>query len=149
MSVRFRNVDVTSEDPDHWPFEAVLASIERGSVSDWRRLAAAIRANPWGSCARAVETVVSWNENYGVDRLLEGVVEHARSEADAESRREYGRRIRSVRISLGMTMREFAPLIGTSAARLSSYESGKVAPTANILGRVDRLTRGNGPPSDS
>lgn len=149
MTVRFRNVDVTSEDPDHWPFEAVLASIERGSVSDWRRLTAAIRAKPWGACARAVETVVSWNENYGVDRLLEGIVERARSEADAASRREYGRRIRDVRTSLGMTMREFAPLIGTSAARLSSYESGKVAPTANILGRVDRLTRGDDSTPDS
>lgn len=141
MTARFRNVDVTSPDPEEWPFEAVLAAIERGTLSDWRLLAATIRANPWGPCARAVETITGWKENYGVDRLLEGIIKRARDDADAESRREYGARIREVRTTLGMTMRQFAPLIGTSAARLASYESGKVAPTANILGRVDRLQR--------
>jgi DNA-binding XRE family transcriptional regulator len=127
--------------PDHWPFEAILSSIERGTLSVWRRLAAAIRSNPWGPCARAVEEIVSWDENYGVDRLFEQIIEHARQDADAESRREYGRHIRELRTALGMTMREFAPLIGTSAARLASYESGNVAPTVNLMGRVDRLAR--------
>lgn len=142
MIVRFRNVDVEPDaGPDAWPFEAILEVVERGVLSDWRRLAATIRANPWGPCARAVEKIVSWHENYGVDRLFEAIIARARDDADAASRRDYGQRIRAVRTSLGMTMREFAPLIGTSPARLASYESGKVAPTANLLGRVDRIAR--------
>lgn len=142
MSVRFRNVDVDpAADPDSWPFEAILAVIERGVLSDWRHLASTIRANPWGPSARAVEEIVSWNESYGTDRLFEAIIERARDEADAASRRDYGQRIRAVRTTLGLTMREFAPLIGTSPARLASYESGKVAPTANLLGRVDRIAR--------
>jgi DNA-binding XRE family transcriptional regulator len=141
----FRNVDVDeAASPDEWPFEAVVACIERGVLSDWRRLAATIRSNPWGPCARAIEEIVSWDENYGVDRLFGRIIEHARDEADAESRREYGKGIRDVRMALGMTMREFAPLIGTSAARLASYESGKVAPTVNLFGRVDRVARRHG-----
>ncbi len=141
MTSRFRNIDFDSSlDPDDWPFEAVLTAVERGCLSDWRRLSTPIRRSPWGSCARAVEQISSWGENYGADRLFTAVIEHARSEADAEPRRDYGRRIRAVRAGLGMSMREFAPLIGTSPARLASYESGKVAPTANILGRVDRVT---------
>lgn len=29
-----------------WPFEGILAAIERGTLPDWRRLAASIRADP-------------------------------------------------------------------------------------------------------
>lgn len=139
MNVRFRNVDVDSNaGHDEWPFEAVLALVERGVLSDWRQVAATISSNPWGPCARAIEEIISWQENYGVDRLFEAIIDRARYDADAASRVEYGRRIRATRTSLGMTMREFARLVGTSPARLASYESGKVAPTVNVLGRVDR-----------
>lgn len=142
MTVSFRNVDVDPQrDPDEWPFEAVLAAIERGTVSDWRRLASTIRANPWGPCAQAVEQITSWEENYGADALFSGVVSHARTAADAASRRTYGARIRAIRSGLGMSQRELAPLIGTSAQRLSSYESGRVAPSVQLLGRLDRVVR--------
>jgi hypothetical protein len=145
MSVRFRNVDVDpTTDPDGWPFEAVLAVIDRGTISNWRRLAATIRRYPWGPLARAVETIVSWEEYYGVDALFADVIAGARSAADAEARRAYGAWIRSVRERSGMTLREFAPLVGTSAPRLSSYESGRVAASAGFLGRVDRVARRHG-----
>ena len=145
MTVQFRNVDIDpTADPDDWPFEAILTVVERGMVSDWRLLAIAIRANPWGPCARAVEQIASWGENYGADRLFADVVGHARSAADAESRRSHGARIRAIRQALGMSLRDLAPLIGTSAQRLSSYESGQVAPTVNLLGRIERVSRDNG-----
>lgn len=142
MTVHFRNVEVApGAPPDRWPFEAVLAAVERGFLSDWRILAAAIRDQPWGPCAQAVETIVSWRENYGVDDLLARVLARARADADAESCRRYGERIRAVRASLGLSQREFAPLIGTSASRLSSYENGTVAPSVALLGRIDRVAR--------
>lgn len=140
MTVRFRNVDVDpTADPDDWPFEAILTMVERGMLSDWQLLTAAIRSNPWGGCARAVEQIASWDEHYGADRLFAHVVAQARQAVDAESRRSFGERMRAVRLALGMSLRDFAPLIGTSAQRLSSYESGQVAPTVNILGRIERV----------
>ena len=70
MSVRFRNLDFDPAAPlDEWPAEAIQTLIDRGSLSDWRRLAAAIEVNPWGPAARTTETVVAWGEHYGVDIL--------------------------------------------------------------------------------
>ncbi len=140
MTTTFRNVDIDEgSEPDDWPFEAVLAVVERGSLADWRRLASAIRASPWGPCARAVEDVAGWGENSGLDVVFLALLATARHEADAEAGRAYGERIRRVRQALGMSQREFAPLIGTSAQRLSSYETGKVAPSVAVLGRVERV----------
>ena len=144
MTVAFRNVKVDPHtEPEDWPFEAILTALERGSLSDWRRLVAAIRRQPWGSCARAVELIVSWREHDSIGPLFAGVLEDARTEADRIARVRYGAQIRAIRSSLGLSLRELAPLIGTSASRLSSYENGTVAPTVTILGRLDavRLSR--------
>jgi len=54
-ALKFRNTIASPDDPvDTWPFEGILAAVERGSLPDWRRLAAAIRADPWGPVARQV-----------------------------------------------------------------------------------------------
>ncbi|HUB35382.1 MAG TPA: helix-turn-helix transcriptional regulator [Solirubrobacteraceae bacterium] len=137
MTVRFRNVDVDVETPmDEWPAEAIETVIDRGSLSDWRRLAAAIRANPWGAAARTTERVISWDEHYGVDRLLSNVIRHAREDVARRGREEYAAQIRDWRADAGMTLREFARAAGTSASRLSDYEHAKVAPTTDVLGRL-------------
>lgn len=48
--LRFRNVEAAAEDPvEMWPFEVILAAIERGTLPDWRRLAQAIVADPVGT----------------------------------------------------------------------------------------------------
>jgi transcriptional regulator with XRE-family HTH domain len=35
-------------------------------------------------------------------------------------------------------------LVGTSASRLSDYEHGKVAPTTDVLGRIEQVAQANG-----
>jgi hypothetical protein len=51
-ALKFRNLDASPEDPvETWPFEGILAAVERGTLPDWHRLAAAIRADPWGPVA--------------------------------------------------------------------------------------------------
>ena len=71
MIVQFRNLDFDPTVPvDEWPAEAIETVIDRGSLSDWRRLADAIRRDPWGPAARTTETVVAWGEHYGVDALM-------------------------------------------------------------------------------
>lgn len=48
-ALKFRNITASPEDPvETWPFEGVLAAVERGTLPDWRRLARAIQADPWG-----------------------------------------------------------------------------------------------------
>ena len=137
MTVRFRNLDFDPTAPmDSWPAEAIETVIDRGSLSDWRRLADAIRNNPWGPAARTAETVAAWGEHYGIDTLMSNVIRHAREDIARRGRAEYATQIRYWRAQTGMTLREFALAAGTSASRLSDYENAKVAPTTDVLGRL-------------
>lgn len=137
MTLTFRNLDFDRSLPlDEWPAEAIETAIDRGSLSDWGTLAAAIRANPWGPAARTAETVVSWGEHYGVDKLIGRVIRHARADVAMRGRAEYAAQIRAWRKQSGMSLRELARASGTSASRLSDYENAKVAPTTDVLGRL-------------
>lgn len=137
MSVAFRNVEVDPAAPvDEWPFEAIETALDRGSLSDWRALAEAIRHDPWGRVARAVETIAGWSEHYGVDALMRSVIDRARDQVTRAGRAAYASEIRSWREQTGLTLRDFASAAGTSASRLSDYEHAKVAPTTDVLGRL-------------
>lgn len=137
MTTMFRNVDFDPAAPvDEWPAEAIETIMDRGSLSDWHRLAQAIRCNPWGPTARTVEQIAEWGEHYGVDALMSSVIRRARERVDLDGRRLYAAQIRDWRAGTGMNLRQFASLAGTSAPRLSDYENAKVAPTTDVLGRL-------------
>ena len=147
---QFRHVDVDLASPvAQWPNEAIETVLDRGSLSDWRRLSRSIRDDPWGPVARAVEAISGRDEHYGSDRLMRTVIERARSDFDARGRARHAERIRRARASTGLSMRDFSRLAGTSASRLSDYENGRVAPTTDVLGRIelvaDRIVAANGP----
>lgn len=137
MSPPFRNLDFDRTKPmDQWPAEAIETIVDRGSLSDWRQLARAIRANPWGPAARTTETIASWGEHYGIDVLLTNVIRHAREHITLAGRAEYAAQIRSWRTRSAMTLRQLARAAGTSPSRLSDYENAKVAPTTDVLARL-------------
>jgi DNA-binding transcriptional regulator YiaG len=140
MTMQFRNLDFDTTQPvDQWPAEAIETVMDRGSLSDWRQLAEAIRGNPWGAAARTTEIVAGWGEHYGVDALMLGVIRRARESVTLEGRAEYAAQIRAWRTQTGMTLRQFARAAGTSASRLSDYENAKVAPTTDVLGRLSHV----------
>ncbi len=146
MSTRFRNIDFNPTAPmDQWPAEAIETLIDRGSLSDWRRLADAIRRNPWGPAARTAETVAGWGEHYGVDALMSSVIRLARADLTRRGRAAYAAQIRSWRAQAGMTLSQFALAAGTSAPRLSAYENAKVAPTTDVLGRLHHVAATHAP----
>jgi hypothetical protein len=83
----FRNVDASPDDPvSEWPQEAVQTALERGSLSHWRRLAAAIQNEPWGPVARTVEEVLTYSRPYGVAKAMERVIARARQAGEASER---------------------------------------------------------------
>lgn len=144
MTTIFRNVEFNRKVPvDQWPAEAIETMMDRGSLSDWRVLAKAIRRSPWGRTARLVEAIAGWGEHYGVDALMSSVIRRARQDVDERARAGYAGQIRSWREQTGMTLREFASLAGTSASRLSAYENARVAPTTDILGRIREMAKRN------
>lgn len=137
MSLAFRNVDATPEDPvTDWPTEAVLAALERGGLSHWRRLAAAITADPWGPVARRVEAALAASRPYGVADLMDDAITAARAQAQCDERAAVAAEITDLLDRSGLTRAQFASRIGTSASRLSTYLSGTVTPSAALLHRM-------------
>jgi DNA-binding transcriptional regulator YiaG len=139
-AVKFRNVSASPEDPvETWPFEGILTAVERGSLPEWRRLAEAIDADPWGPVAQAVLEAVALSRPYGTTQLLQGVVERARSHASESERAEVASQITSMVRESGLSVHGFAERIGTSRSRLSTYMSGKVTPSASLMVRIRRV----------
>ena len=142
MTLPFRNVDASVSDPvSRWPQEALQAALERGDLSHWRRIAAEIRAWPWGPVARAVEEILTYSRPYGVAGLMERAIEAARQQAVRSEVEEVAGRIRRLLESSGLSMSVFASLVGTSRPRMSTYLAGKVVPSAAMLVRMERAAR--------
>jgi DNA-binding transcriptional regulator YiaG len=139
-ALAFRNVDVSPDDPVvEWPLEAIQTALERGGLSQWRRLASAIRAQPWGPIARGVEEVLSYSRPYGIAFAMERAISLVRKEAEAEERRSVAAEVDRLVRESGLSRSEFASQIGTSASRLSTYATGRVTPSAALMLRMRRL----------
>lgn len=137
----FRNVEVSPADPvSKWPLEAIQTALERGGLSHWRRLAAAIQAEPWGPIARRIEEVLSYSRPYGVTAAFERAISRAREASEASERAAVAAEVDRLVRESGLSRIEFASRIGTSASRLSTYVTGKVTPSAALLVRMRRLT---------
>ncbi len=136
--LQFRNIDTTPLAPVRsWPAEAIETALHRGALRDWRRIAAEIRRSPWGKVARTVADVASWGEHGGVDALMTHHIDHCRASIRTAGRRRWANHIRQLRADTGLSMRAFAALAGTSASRLSDYENCRVAPTTDVLSRIE------------
>lgn len=146
--VEFRNVDASpADDISTWPYEALVTVIDRGLVSDWHPVFAELRRSPWGRVARRVEHYLSYRDPDGVSTLFTLAIERARADADQAERSEVASRVRAAVSRSGLTNREFAKLVGTSASRLSTYLSGKVTPSAAMLVRIERAGENQRHPS--
>jgi DNA-binding transcriptional regulator YiaG len=140
MTLAFRNLTISPDAPvSSWPTEAVQTALERGDLADWHRIAAEVRADPWGKTARQVEEVLSHSRPYGVAEAMETVLSRARERAEAGERATVADEIREAVKRSGLSRAAFASRIGTSASRLSTYTSGKVTPSATLLLRIRRI----------
>jgi hypothetical protein len=139
-ALKFRNVTASPDDPvETWPFEGVLAAVERGTLPDWRRLAHAIEADPWGPVAHQVLEAIRFSRPYGTTELLEGVVARARQLAADSERGQVASEVGELVGWSGLSRRDFADRIGTSRPRLSTYMAGKVVPSAALMVRMRRV----------
>ena len=141
-ALKFRNIIASPDDPvETWPFEGILAAVERGTLPDWRRLAQAIAADPWGPVAKQVLEAVQISRPYGTTELLEGAVALARQLAADAERDQVASEVRELVGHSGLSRQEFADRIGTSRSRLSTYMAGKVMPSAALMVRMRRVVR--------
>jgi len=139
-ALKFRNIDASPDGPvETWPFEGILAAVERGTLPDWSRLATAIQADPWGPVAQQVLEAIHLSHPYGTAELLEAVVARARKLAIDSERENVASEVRDLVDRSGLSKQDFAERIGTSRSRLSTYVSGKVVPSATLMVRMRRV----------
>jgi len=142
VTAGFRNVDAQRADPvDRWPYEALVASIERGSVRDWALITRAVARDPWGEVARSVEDYLGYADESGATALLRRAVARARREAEDADRAAVATRVRELIVASGLTAAQLALRAGTSSSRMSTYVTGKVVPSAAMMLRLERIAR--------
>lgn len=141
MTDPFRNVVGSAADPvEQWPYEALVSTIERGTLRDWVPILRAISRSPWGGVARQVEDYLAYESPYGVGPLLRRRIEAARGAAEEGERAAAAARVRALVEESGLSREEFARGIGTSPSRLSTYCTGRVSPSAALLVRMEKVS---------
>lgn len=133
--LKFRNLDVTPDDPvELWGVEGILTVLERGGLAHIRRVARAALGDPWSEVAEDLAEAIQLTSSPAAAQLAE-LLERARGGPAAE----VAHRISTCIAVSGLTLRQYARRVGTSASRLSTYATGKVTPSAAMLIAIERV----------
>ena len=137
-------------DPDQpvefWSTAAIRSALQGGDIATWKRIAAALKRDPYGRTARQVEEVLDVTRPYGItgitgiSRALWEVLERARAHLDANERAEVARHVRVLIDRSGLAEHEFASRIGVDPEDLATYLAGGASPSASLMIRMRRLS---------
>lgn len=133
-----------SHDPEQpvefWPTSAIRAALQGGDIATWKRIAGALKRDPYGRTARQVEEVLEGTRPYGISKALWEVLERARTHLEANERAEVARHVRLLIDRSGLAEQEFASRIGVTAEELAAYLDGSTSPSASLMIRMRRLS---------
>ncbi len=131
-------------DPDRpvefWPTAAIHSALQGGDIETWKRIAAALKRDPYGRTARQIEEVLARSRPYGVAKALWEVLDRARTHLAATERAEVARHAQLLIARSGLTHQEFASRIGVTPEELAAYLDGSTSPTAALMLRMRRLS---------
>lgn len=136
MTLKFRNLNVTPDDPvEQWGVEGLATAIDRGGLADWRRITRALNADPDGKVAADLEQAIEVAEDRGIVEYMRMALSSARMSEKERLARKLGEFVRRS----GLSQAEFARRVGTSPSRMSTYLSGQVVPSAVLAERMRQL----------
>ncbi|EFG76832.1 hypothetical protein HMPREF0591_3260 [Mycobacterium parascrofulaceum ATCC BAA-614] len=125
---------------EFWPTSAIRAALQGGDIATWKRIAAALKRDPYGRTARQVEEVLEGTRPYGISKALWEVMERARTHLEANERAEVARHVGLLIDRSGLAQKEFASRIGVTAEELAAYLDGSTSPSASLMIRMRRLS---------
>jgi hypothetical protein len=125
---------------EFWPTAAIRSALQGGDIDTWKRIAAALKRDPFGRTARQVEEVLDGTRPYGISKALWEVLERARIHLEANERTEVARHVRLLIERSGLAQQEFAARIGVAPEDLATYLDGSVSPSASLMIRIRRLS---------
>lgn len=116
-----RHLDYPPDTPVHALGDAALDDLlERGDLTDWRPLARAIAADPFGDLAERVLRLCGANPRYGTSRLWRAWI--ARRRVLAERPRTVDVTLAELRSRRGLSQAALAERIGMAQSDLSKTE---------------------------
>lgn len=124
---------------EFWSTAAIRSALNDDDVDAWKRIAAALKRDPYGRTARQVEEVLD-GKPQGVSKALWEVLERARAQLDTDERTEVARLVRLLIDRSGLGQPEFASRIGVAAGDLDAYLDGSLSPSASLMIRMRRLS---------
>lgn len=134
----------SSQDPEQqvefWPTSAIRSALQGGDIDTWKRIAGALKRDPYGRTARQVEEVLEGTRPYGISKALWEVLERARAHLEANERAEVARHVRLLIDRSGLGEQEFASRIGVAPEDLAAYLDGSASPSASLMIRIRRLS---------
>jgi len=125
---------------EFWPTAAVSSALQGGDIATWKRIAAALKRDPYGRTARQVEEVLAGTRPYGISKALWEVLERARIHLEGNERAEVARHVRLLIDRSGLGPQEFASRIGAAPEDLATYLDGSASPSASLMIRMRRLS---------
>ena len=125
---------------EFWPTAAIRSALQSGDIETWKRVATALKRDPYGRTARQVEEVLEGARPYGIAKALWEVLERARTHLEANERAEVARHVRLLMERSGLGQPEFASRIGVAPEDLAAYLDGGACPSASLMIRMRRLS---------
>ena len=125
---------------EFWPTATIRSALQGGDIDTWKRIAAALKRDPFGRTARQVEEVLDGTRPYGISKAMWEVLERARTHLEANERTEVARHVRLLIERSGLAQQEFAARIGVAPEDLATYLDGSVSPSASLMIRIRRLS---------
>ncbi len=135
---------VRRPDPDQpvefWSTAAIHAALQGGDIATWKRIAGALKRDPYGRTARQVEEILRGSRPIGIAKALWEVLERARTHLESNERAEVARHVKLLMDRSGLAQQEFASRIGVAPEDLATYLDGSVSPSASLMIRMRRLS---------
>ncbi|EUA91712.1 hypothetical protein I551_1811 [Mycobacterium ulcerans str. Harvey] len=125
---------------EFWPTATIRSALQSGDIATWKRIAAALKRDPYGRTARQVEEVLGGARPIGISKALWEVLDRARAHLEANERAEVARHVKLLMDRSGLGQQEFASRIGVSPEDLAAYLDGSVSPSASLMIRMRRLS---------
>lgn len=125
---------------EFWPTAAIRSALQSGDIDIWKRIAAALKRDPYGRTARQVEEILEGTRPYGISKALWEVLERARTHLEANERAEVARHVRLLIDRSGLNQEEFASRVGVAPEDLAAYLDGTTSPSASLMIRIRRLS---------
>jgi len=121
--MQHRHLSYDSETPaEHLPSAALVDILERGDLDDWRPIAAAVAADPFGPLAEKLIHLVTAYPLYGTSSLWRAWIDRCRARHEGMLRGRPPSDLAALRKKKGLTQTELAERIGMSQSDLSKFE---------------------------